>query len=228
MKHFYWLLIVFIASTPQCLAQKEEIEYKEGIVYNGVRYKKSMLYNTSVNFSPLALVNTDNQVMVGIERRLGNNWAYAVDAGFVFSSYYINKMEGAKGFELRPAIRYYKDRHKREYFQAQVFYKMVDYKFHDWLGKDVVNRTPSYEKLQDFTFRKKVWSLSLMAGEIIPLSGNVFMEVYGGIGARYKEQAPTERNAIYFRIEERNSSIYDPKIWTVCAPVGVKLSLIIK
>lgn len=228
MKYFCWLLIVFLACTLQCLAQQEGVEYKEGIAYNGVRYKKSMLYNTSVNFSPLALGNTDNQIMVGIERRLGNNWAYAVDAGFVFGSYYINKMEGAKGFELRPAIRYYRGRHKREYFQAQVFYKMVDYKFHDWLGRDAVNRTPSYEKLQDFTFRKKVWSLSLMAGETIPLSDNVFIDVYGGIGARYKEQAPTERNAIFFRVEEKGDAVYGPRIWIVCAPVGVKLSLIIK
>jgi opacity protein-like surface antigen len=211
MKYSCWLLIVFLL-----------------IGIYGQAQRKGMFYKTAFNISPLALANTDGQLMAGIEHRSGKGWAYVFDAGYIFSSYYLNHAKKVKGFELRPAIRYYHGKYKREYWQAQLFYKKVDYQFRDWLGKDVVNGTPSYEKLQDFTFRKKVLSFSFMGGETIPLSDNIFIDVYGGIGARYKEQAVTEPNSVYEPVEGNTPIIYGPKVWSICAPVGVKLSFVLR
>jgi hypothetical protein len=222
MKHYCWLLIIFICFHLHSQAQERSF------FYNGKAQKRSLYYRTAINVSPLALVNTDNQLRAGFEYRFSRDWGFAADAGFVFGSYYIDEGTKARGFELRPAMRYYHGKYKREYLQVQLFYKMVDYQFHDWLGKDAVNRVPTYERLQDFTYRKKVLSLCFMAGETIPLSDNLFLDVYGGIGARYKDQGVTEPNSVYMPAEENGRTIYGPHVWNVCVPAGVKLAVILK
>jgi hypothetical protein len=228
MKYSCRLLIILLCFQLPCEAQTDSITKKERSVYNGVVNRRTLNYKTSVNFSPLTLANTDGQLIAGIEHRSGKGWAYAVDAGYIFSTYYLSNVKKVRGFELRPAIRYYHGKYKREYGQVQFFYKEVDYQFRDWLGKDVVNGTPSYERLQAFNFRKKVLSVSFMAGETIPLSNRIFLDVYGGIGARYKEQAITEANSVYEPVEQETPLIYGPKVWSICAPAGVKLSFILK
>ena len=228
MKFSFWLLIALLCFQLPCEAQIDSIAKKEGIIYDGIVNKRPMNYKTSVSISPLVLANTDGQLMAGIEHRSGKNWAYAIDVGYIFSTYYLSDIKKAKGFELRPAIRYYYRKSKRSYWQAQFFYKRVDYQFRDWLGKDVVNGTPSYERLQEFSFRKNVLSLSFMNGAIIPLSDHIFLDLYGGVGARYKEQAITEANSLYEPVERETPLIYGPKVWSICAPVGVKLSFVLK
>lgn len=227
MKTCCLLLMGLLFCQLVCMAQKDSIVKKEGYVYGGVVYRQTMNYKTSLNISPLALLNVDNEVMAGLEHRLAPNWSFALDAGVIFDSYYLSEIKKAWGFEVRPAVRYYYDEHQRTYLQTQLFYKQVDYGFHDWLGKDAVNRVPAYEKLQDFTFRKKVLSLSFQFGALLPLSDQFFIDIYGGLGGRYKDQGVTESNAVYTTIED-GSLIRGPKVWTICMPVGAKICYIIK
>src|SRR5687767_13635861 len=108
MKHYCWLLIIFICFNLHSQAQERSF------FYNGKAQKRSLYYRTAINVSPLALVNTDNQLRAGFEYRFSRDWGFAADAGFVFGSYYIDEADKARGFELRPAVRYYHGKYKRE------------------------------------------------------------------------------------------------------------------
>lgn len=187
-------------------------------------------YTTAVSFSPLALADGDRAVMIGGEYRLKQHWAIVADAGYVFTSNYFDAIKKVSGINARSSIRYYYGRHKQEFLQAQIMYKHINYSMYDWLGKNCVNDVPAYDELQDFTFRKKVWGFNMIAGEIIPIFSNqFFLEIYAGIGVRYKRQdIANVDNACYDYDQIGTVNVYNDKVWMPSIPFSIKLAYVVK
>lgn len=189
---------------------------------NAQRQRTKLAYTTAVNFSPLALLQTDNTIMLGAEHRLTKRWAVATDLGYSFTSYYYGKeIKNAKGFIIRPTVRYY-GHSLRGYIQAQPFYKMVNYDMNDWLGKDCVNGVHSYEKLEDFRLRKNVYGINFVAGEVLPVSDKMFFDLYVGFGLRTRNHRILNRfNSCYDRTDD-GFSISD-NTWVPSLPIGIRV-----
>src|SRR6476620_5734057 len=186
-------------------------------------------FNDAITFNPSVLIATDNAAMLGVEHQLSHRLSLALDAGYIFGTYYIlnNTLKGTSGFAVRPGLKYYNASGKG-FLQFQVAYKQVDYKLEDWLGKDGVNGTPAYEKFQEFTFRKKAFSFNALAGELFRFSNTVFLELYGGLGAKLKHQQPTEANAIYQNANGFTFNLLQEETTTINVPMGLKLIVAIK
>ncbi|MDQ3682310.1 MAG: hypothetical protein M3352_04450 [Bacteroidota bacterium] len=182
-------------------------------------------YKTAISFNPLVLIGPDYTAMFGAERRLKNNLALVLDAGYVFQSSYFNSsvVKSISGFNLRPGIKLYTKEEKRFYLQLQVFYKQVDYKIYDWLGKSCVNEIPSYEQLEDFTYRKKALSFNVMAGRLFRISDKILLEFYGGAGVKIKNQKPIETAACYRNNDGGIIDIFQEHSITPNLPLGIKL-----
>ena len=187
-------------------------------------------FKTALSFNPTVLAATDNTAMIGAEQRLKNRLALVLDAGYVFSTYYMTNdaLKGTSGFTFRPGLKLY-EKGMHGFFQFQVSYKQVDYKMEDWLGKDCVDNVATYEKFQEFIYRKKTLSFNALAGELFRLSDAVMLELYAGIGMKIKNQRPAEERACYRNTE--NGIIFSPfrdHYNTINAPVGIKLMVAIK
>jgi hypothetical protein len=111
---------------------------------------------------------------------------------------------------------------------TQLFYKQIAYKLYDWLGKDCVDDIPTYEQLQAFTYRKKTISVNFIAGRFYQLSDRLLLEVYGGLGVKFKNQVTAEQNSCY-RSSERGifQSKFQEQITLPNFPAGFKLAYII-
>jgi hypothetical protein len=187
-------------------------------------------FKTALSFNPTVLLATDYTVMLGAEHRLPHYLALVLDAGYIFGSYYFNDnvQKGVRGFAVRPGLKLY-NRSEKGFFQFQVAYKQVDYTLEDWLGKGCVNKTPAYEKLQEFTYRKKALSFNVLAGELFRISDAVFVELYGGAGVKFKFQRPTEEATCYRDNETGfGFNTFEEKYITANVPLGVKLLVAIK
>lgn len=177
-----YILGLLLCAGAQAQAQKPPIEYK-----------------TALSFNPSVIIGVDYTAMFGVEHRVKHNLGLVLDAGYVFYSTYFGQgvVQGTSGFSVRPGIRLYHGRQNKEFFQFQLFYKQANYKLHDWLGKDCVQDVPSYEQLQNFTYRKQTLAFNLMAGELYRFSDRFFGEIYVGVGVKIKLQEPTEPNSCY-------------------------------
>lgn len=199
-------------------------------LYSAAQLKDSVFhFKKAFSFNPVVLAATDNTAMLGAECRLENNIALVLDAGYIFSSYYIqDALKGTSGFTLRPGVKLY-NKSEKTFYQFQVWYKQVDYKLVDWLGKGCVAGVPTYEQRQEFAYRKKALSLNVMAGELYHLSDAVLLELYGGVGVKIKAQRPVEKGACYRNSEGTGAfSMFREKYSTINAPCGIKILVAIK
>lgn len=194
------------------------------VLVSAQKTTKSFEHKAAISISPIALADVDNGIMLGGEYRFNSRFAVAMDASYIFQSYYLNEPEQVSGFTVRPAFRFYTGRGERnEFIQVQAFYKQVDYQFYGWLDKNLVNNVPSYSQLQDYNFRKEVWGINLMAGFLEPLSlGRFYLDFTGGIGFRVKRQGVTEPNSSIR--QQRNVGIYKDKMTTLSLPMNIKLA----
>src|SRR6476619_1796359 len=91
---------------------------------NGQQNKPVVEYMTAVHFNPFALVQVDYTLLTGIEFRLQPGFSLVTEAGYIFASDYIHgKTESspASGFMLRPSVRFFVNKRRNFYLQAQVF-----------------------------------------------------------------------------------------------------------
>lgn len=192
--------------------------------------KSPLHYKSAVSFSPLALVQGtniaegDNTFMLGYEYRLKEKIAVVSEVGIVFSSNYAaNYHNKVSGYILRPSFRMYLNRRNNLYVQTQVFFKSVNYTYHDSLPVNV-NGDISRAPLNDYTFKKDVWGLNFMLGAVLPVwKENIFLEPYIGIGRRTKYQRWTNlKNADYNPIS--NDWIdHSEHVNTISIPAGIKI-----
>jgi hypothetical protein len=187
---------------------------------------KKQHYKAAITISPIALLDIDNGVMIGGEYRFTSQFTFSLDAAYLFSSYYFSDIKKTKGFNLRPAFRYYlPNKDQNEFVQLQAFYKKVDYTLYGWLDKNVVNNVPSYSQLQEFDYYKDVWGINLMVGQLDLFSTNrFFIDVATGFGVRVKKEGVTELNS---RIRPSGWQIgveRKEKQTTISMPLSAKLA----
>lgn len=189
--------------------------------------KKTLLYSKSVNVSPFALVDIDHGVMVGGEYRFRRNLSVSLDLDYIFYSNYYQEAKESKGFNVRPAFRYYFGKRLHEFVQLQAFYKRVNYSMHGWLDKDCVNNVSSYSQLQDFTFKKNVTGVNLMVGDILPLSNKLYFDIGVGLGVRFKTHKITEPNACFPPQSNNFMNRFSEEATSFSLPFSVKLAYIV-
>jgi hypothetical protein len=189
--------------------------------------QRTLNYKTSVNVSPFSLVDIDHGVMVGAEYRFKKNFSVSLDADYIFYSNYYQEAKESKGFNLRPAVRYYFGKRLHEFLQLQTFYKQVNYSMHGWLGKDCVNDVSSYSQLQDYTFKKTVTGVNLMVGDILPLSDKLYFDLGIGLGVRYKRLHIDEENSCVPPQPNNLINRFSDKVTSLSLPFSMKLAYIV-
>ncbi len=193
--------------------------------------KPPVVYKQAVSFSPLALADMDHTLLLTGEYRLKPNLALLTDVGYIFASDYISSIKSTWGLNIRPALRVYHGKRNKGYLQVQGFYKMVNYTLYDWLGKDCVNGVPSYEKLQDFTYRKNVYGFHFTAGGVLPLSpsNRWLIDLYGGLGVRYKtHKLVNEEEGCYNLGPEALFDFHRDDVTTLSIPMGVRITHVLR
>lgn len=189
--------------------------------------KRTLKYNASVNISPFALADIDHAVMLGGEFRFKSNLSVLLEGGYIFYSHYYQEAKQSRGFNLRPAFRYYFGKRLHEFLQLQAFYKHVNYSMYSWLDKDCVNNVSSYSQLQDFTFKKSVTGVNMMVGDIMPLSDKLYVDIGIGIGVRFKTLKIDEPNACVPPQPENFINRYSEKATSISLPFSIKLAYIV-
>ena len=181
-------------------------------------------------FNVLGLLHpSDQNFSVGVEIRFNQQWSAGTDAGYIFYSNYLLQANRTSGFIVRPFIRHYYKESRRSFVEAELHYKMANYKLEDWVGREVVNGVPAYEELTKFTFRKQAFGLHVKFGKVNPLTKNkkLFIEYYLGMGIRWKWNKSMDGE---YRLQEGIFSGYktDPEFTGLAVPMGVRLLFKIK
>jgi hypothetical protein len=146
--------------------------------------------NLRMNVLGLADV-LDGNASVGGEMRFNKTWSVIMDAGYIFYSAYLNKVERTSGIILRPGVRLYAGKYRNVFIDLQFHYKGVRYYVNDWLGKDMMNNVASYQERKVFQDRKRVYGGHIIVGgkEFISANYRWFLEFYLGFGLHYKEES---------------------------------------
>lgn len=201
------------------------------IVASAQNKKQPVVYKKAISLSPLALADMDHTLMLTGEYRLHNKLALLVDAGYIFASEYFSQERKTWGYNIRPAIRMYYGKRNKGYLQAQAFHKSVTYTLHDWLGQNCVNGVPTYEKLQEFDFRKNVTGFHLTAGAVLPLtqSHKWLIDLYGGIGFRSKKHhLVNQPDACYNLVGTALFNFQMDDVTTASLPLGVRITYVLE
>lgn len=183
----------------------------------------------TARFQPLGILDLiDQNFAVGAEFRLSDKFSAGSDFAYVFSSAYLSESKAAKGILIRPFIKYYPDRSRYNFFEAQLHYKFVAYEIKDWIGRDITNGVPAYEEFSKFSYNKNVYGINIIAGTQRPVSRDKRFrtELYFGLGYRYKTQGASE--GTYVRQSRIFLHLYDPTYSTVTLPMGISLVYDIK
>jgi hypothetical protein len=173
----------------------------------------------------------ETNISGGLEYRLKDNVAISLDAGYIFySNYYQLRNGSSSGFLFRPAIRYYTDKDKRFYIEAELHFKTVTTKLTDWLGKDCVNNVMTYEEFTDFKVRKNVIGLNLKFGYQIKLSKNdkLWLEPYFGLGIKQRREFVLNEPMSCYRfggIFNRRNTVTNVKEMQGSIPVGLRFMI---
>jgi hypothetical protein len=153
--------------------------------------QQKLSYDKAISFSPLMLLGPDYTLTLGYEQRLNENIIIFPELGYIIGSSHLRSSSDVRhtwGFQFRPSVKILVNRKKTFYLQPQLFYKRVDHRLYDWLGKDCVDEVPSYEELKDFTFRRKAYGFNAIAGVMLPnRSRKLIFDFYWGLGVRFKE-----------------------------------------
>ncbi|RPD50920.1 DUF3575 domain-containing protein [Paracnuella aquatica] len=186
-------------------------------------------HNLVVTINPLAMFNADHRLMMGVEHRFSSRFSLVGDVGLVVQSSYLDEAKKARGFELRPALRYYYTRQGAGYVQGQLHYRLMNYDLHGWLGQNCVNGVPTYEKLQDFTFQKSQAGAAVVTGGTERLGKHWLLDVSVGLGLVYRQQkVKDEPNCCYMPTDNFFGNTTQNNMWLPVVPISVKLGYVIK
>lgn len=132
----------------------------------------------------------DGNGSVGGEWRFNKTWSVIMDAGYIFYSAYLNKVERTRGIIWRPGVRLYAGKYRNVFLDLQFHYKGVRYYVNDWLSKGVVNNVATYQERKVFQVRKQVYGGHIIVGgkEFLSANDRLFLEFYLGFGLHYKEE----------------------------------------
>ncbi|HEX6333342.1 MAG TPA: DUF3575 domain-containing protein [Flavisolibacter sp.] len=189
--------------------------------------QEPLSFQWAVHFSPLALIDFDNTVMLGGEYRLGKNIGVLLDAGYIFWSNYFTTITHASGVHLRPSARLYFGKKMTEYVQLQGIWKHARYEIYDWLERDVVNGVPSYSRLQEFNYKRDVLGLNIIIGEAMPVAKKLSIDAYFGLGLRYRRQGVVNIPGSRYGSSDDQAwggNRFREELLTASMPAGIRLT----
>lgn len=147
-------------------------------------------YRHAISISPLLLLGPDYTVLAGYEHRIKPNLVLSPEIGFIAGSGYLSgtgNVRESLGFQVRPSVKFLPDVNRSFYLQPQLFYKVVNHRVYDWLGKECVDGVPAYEELTEFTYRRQAFAFNLIAGWMLPTKNRrMAFDLYIGIGIRHR------------------------------------------
>jgi hypothetical protein len=217
MKYFFAALL--LVGITDVSAQKDSVQQKPKIRLD---------YISSLNISPFAIADIDNNIMVGGEYRFQHNLSVSLDVAYIFFSNYYAESKKSHGFNVRPSFRYYYGKREHEFLQLQLFYKHVDYNMYGWVGKDCVNDVPTYNQLQDFIIKKNVKGINILVGELLPLSEKMYIDMAIGLGVRFKDQKIASGGDCIPSQTRSMVNRFDETVTSVSLPFAIKFAYILK
>ncbi len=173
------------------------------LVYGQQKDSLDNQYKWAARLNPMALLDPfDLHLNVGAEHRYHPSWSVAAEVSTYLVSGYYNSVKKTRGYMFRPSLRFYPRPSGKMYFDAELFYKKVNYSFTDWLGKAARNGVPAYEEYTDFTLQKSVMGGHLKIGRQSYLISDKRWraELFVGLGVRNKKE----------RIREDPHAVYTP------------------
>ncbi len=183
----------------------------------------------TLRFNFLGLIDDfDQNISIGVEYRFNEHWSTGGDVAYIFHSIYLSQSKTVRGYIIRPFIRYYPDKKRTGFFEAQMHYKFVSYGITDWIDRDIINGVASYQEYTSFHYNKNVYGINIIAGtkENLSQDKKLKIELFMGVGYRHKKQGADEGS--YLRQRGNNISIYNPKYSTLVLPMGASLVYDIK
>lgn len=227
MKQLYTVFILCLISWLPSTAQKNTPD--------------SLLTGLRISTNLVTLREPDGGVSLALEYRYKKNWSVLVEGTWIFidekSDYNLRGRYTpmAKGFRIRPEIRYYlpgKAHTYKLFFAQEISYKRVSY-LEEWIqpvksdpvagGWDI-----DYEKISTYRKVKNIYGTSgKMGGQLFFDAQHKYMlEFYIGIGIKYRDVAFKDKvPSADSYLEDNSSYLVDSPTtgWDINIPMGIKV-----
>lgn len=199
----------------------------------------SLLTGLRISTNLVTLREPDGGISVALENRYKKNWSVLVEGTWIFidekGDYNLRGRytPKAKGFRIRPEIRYYmpgKAHTYKLFFAQEISYKRVSY-LEEWIqqmGVNPNNGTFDYEKISAYEKVKNIYGTSGKMGcqFFFDARHKYMMEFYIGLGIKYRDVAFKDKVPSADSYLENNSSylVDEPKTgWDINIPMGIKI-----
>lgn len=199
----------------------------------------SLLTGLRISTNILTLREPDGGISLALENRYTKEWSVLIEGTWIFidekGDYNLRGQytPKAKGFRIRPEIRYYMPGrgHKYKLFFAQeISYKRVSY-LEEWIqkvGENTSGGTYDYEKMTAYDKVKTIVGTSGKMGLqfFFDPRHKYMMELYVGLGIKYRKVKFKGDGPSYGSYLEDNISYFmdEPKTgWDINIPMGIKV-----
>ncbi|PSL30749.1 DUF3575 domain-containing protein [Chitinophaga ginsengisoli] len=197
-----------------------------------------LLTGLRISTNLVTLKEPDGGVSLALEYRYKKNWSVVMEGTWIFidekADYNIRGRYTpmAKGFRIRPEIRYYvpgRGQGYKLFFAQEISYKRVSYR-EEWI-KSVMsdpNSGPDYEQISAYEKVKNIYGTAGKVGcqLFFDRSHKFMIEFYIGLGLKYRDVAfKDEVPPAGSYLEDNSSYLADvPKTgWNINVPMGIKV-----
>jgi hypothetical protein len=227
MKQLYTILILCLLVTVSSKGQRRG------------NAPDSLLTGLRISTNILTLREPDGGISLALENRYTKEWSVLVEGTWIFidekGDYNLRGQytPKAKGFRIRPEIRYYMPGrgHKYKLFFAQeISYKRVSY-LEEWIhpvGGNAYGENFNYEKIVSYDKVKTIIGTSGKMGLqfFFDPRHKYMMELYVGLGIKYRKVKFKDEIPPYISYIEDNDSylMSAPESgWNINIPMGIKV-----
>lgn len=145
----------------------------------------------TLRLNPLALVETDGNLMIGLGYQWHRRWAVTIEPAYIFLSPYASasNRHSLSGVKIRSDIRFLFDRSKRGRFSSfigpEFHYKNVSAKKNEDFGINCASgQCAYYQRTQYKEVRREIGG-SLKTGTLISLNERWNFELFIGLGVKF-------------------------------------------
>jgi Protein of unknown function (DUF3575) len=145
----------------------------------------------TLRLNPLALLDVDGNIMIGLGYQFHKRWAVTLEPGYVFLSPYFasNNRYSLSGVKIRSDIRFLFDKSKPGRFSSfigpEFHYKNVSAKKSEDFGINCASGVCAYYQRAEYKEVKKEIGGSLKAGTLISFKERWNFELYIGLGVKF-------------------------------------------
>lgn len=245
MKYLY-IAFLFLLFTISASAQRKKAGNtgEPGITTHLVSYSHrgmpdSVLHGWRISTNLISLISPDGGISLAGEYRFNKSWSVVTEAAWIFiDSKNAFDIRGkytpkAKGFYVRPEIRYYlpgKRSRYRMFFGHEFSYKKVDF-IEERIEKIGLDQSGhfDYERLTPYDKTKQLYSSASKFGVqfLVGPEHRILIEGFVGLGVKYREYSYARQPAVGSYLEDKNYSFEDDRdnnhLWTIAMPLAIKI-----